>query len=623
MSIFLNPDLWKPPPEQSISEWAEENIILPVGVSGTPGPIDLDLTPYMRGPLEAATDKRVSEIILCTSSQVAKTTFLTLVSLHTLAADPANQLFVFPTEGDANDFNTERYQPIIQSSPAIASLSRGRRGEFTSDSVRLNGVHVSFRGANSASGLSSKPARLLVADEVDKWPQWTGREAGPLDLLGERAKTYSDALLLKASTPTTPDGLIWRELSESTNERYNVPCPHCGAFQELVMGSSPELGSPGIKWPERCRDPERILYENLAWYECAMCQGKIGDRHKPAMIRAGIWVPRGQSIVDGKLVGPSPPAARKGYHLWAAYGLWAQSSFSSIAAKFLRSKGEPQRLMNFRNSWQGLTWEVTVNELDDGGLRAKVDPTYHQGTAKDGALLLTAGIDVQSRNNLTYQYYVIRAWGKDEKSWLVREGISEGWEVLKSILFDTEYKDASGRRIPLHMAIIDSGYKADEVYQFCALTGCFAYKGQARAHRHINVKQLETFQGSGQTIPFVVADPSIFKSKLHRLIRSPGRWHLPSDIEEEYISHMTAEQQVSEVNKRSGRCEIVWKITSEGRPNHLFDCEVLALIGAELLQVSSLSSSAAPTVEPRPSAKKKERREPKRAPQHGIVRTFS
>jgi phage terminase large subunit GpA-like protein len=567
-----------------------------------PGPIDLDLTPYLREPLRAVQDPDVEDIVLCTSSQVAKTTFMVIVSLHTMATEPWNQLVVMPTEDDARELNLERYQPIIMASPELSRFVAGMRGEFVMDAIRLNGATITFRGSNSPAGLSSKPGKILIADEIDKWPIWSGREASPLDLLGERAKTFHDSKFLMASTPTTPEGLIWRELQDSSNARYHVPCPYCGTYQILEMGGA-EPGTPGIKWPRDERNPNRIVSERLAWYECAACAEKIRDHQKPGMVKNGRWVPAGQKLIAGELVGPSPPRRRVGFHLWAGYGLWPKSSFSQIAARFLQSKDVPSRLQNFRNSWQGEVWRQALDEVKDAHLRACVGE-YHQGAAPAGAWLLTAGIDVQSREEVTYLYFVLRAWGRQEESWLVRAGIAEGWGPLYQILFQSRYEAADGAPIPLRMAVVDSGYRTDEVYEFCRRSGCFAYKGAVRAQRHLTIKGKDV---SGANVPFALANPDFFKARLHRLIREPGKFHLPEDLDEEYFSHLVAEQQVLQADKKTGRMRIGWKLLTENRPNHYFDAEVMALVAADILEVSNLAKEP-PRGESKPGPDKPDRR---------------
>ncbi|MDX1430527.1 MAG: terminase gpA endonuclease subunit, partial [Rhodothermales bacterium] len=82
--------------------------------------------------------------------------------------------------------------------------------------------------------------------------------------------------------------------------------------------------------------------------------------------------------------------------------------------------------------------------------------------------------------------------------------------------------------------------------------------------------------------------------KLHRLIRSnEDHWAIPMDLPEEYFSHLTAEQKVQEVEKRSGKVKFTWRCVPPGAANHGLDCEVYQLAAAELLQLETAGAEGA------------------------------
>lgn len=505
-----------------------------------------------------------------------KTTFLIIVALHTVAEDPWNILHVMATEDDAEECCVERYTPIIRRSPELAKLLDGSKHQICRDAIRLNGCILTFRGAYSPSGLASRPVAKLFLDEVDKWPEWSGKEADPIRLARERTRTFWNRKIISASTPTTAERYIWQQLQQSTNETYWVPCARCGAFQTFVMGGRGQ--GAGIKWPEDVH-PDVIQRDHLATYECGYCQKRLKDEDKPGMLSDGKWVPAQCKVVDGEVHGEQPPRRHVGYHLWAAYSPWL--TFSDIAAEFLRSKDHQSALMNFRNSWQAEPWQVTVNELERDIISECIDD-YQEPPVT--ALALTAGVDVQRVGSRVYQYYVLRAWGKEGKSWVVKAGLSEDWAQLYTVLFQSAYRDATGEPMGLDIVLIDSGFETDQVYQLCEMWGCWASKGDARTRRPYTVSQTETSKGSGHWLRRVNFGTDYYKGHLHRLIRS-GIWRLNRDIPKEYIDHMLAEQLTSEVEKRTGKVRYRWKLVADGRPNHYFDAEILALVGADMLEL--------------------------------------
>ena len=92
-------------------------------------------------------------------------------------------LVVYPSEKLAKFTSEKRLQPLIMLSPALRDKfdERGSKDlELTFDTM-----YIALVGANSPSDLSSRPARYVFFDEIDKFPKWTGSEAGPLELAAE------------------------------------------------------------------------------------------------------------------------------------------------------------------------------------------------------------------------------------------------------------------------------------------------------------------------------------------------------------------------------------------------------------------------------------------------------
>ena len=613
---------WKPPPVETIDEWAERAIVLPRGVSSMPGPLSLELTPYLREPLRSLIDPEVEVVVLCTSTQVGKTTALLLSLLYFVAMDPWNMIWVMPTINEAIELKTERVIPIINASPGLKMLLDDRgKGQMTGQTLKINEVTATFRGSNSASGVSSKPGKLAIGDEIDKWAEWTGKEAAPLDLLEERLKTFHDSKLVVSSTPLLRDGPIMRQLHSSTNERYHVPCPLCGEYQVLVFGGG-TANSPGIKWPRDVRDPDVIERDNLAWYECQYCHERIEESHKRQMVSSGVWCQKGCTVNrDGQVEGEQRPRKKVGYHIWAAYSLWPKASWSRIAGKWLRSKDIPASRMDFNNSWLAQPWEVTVSELKDAHVRKRASD-YWVGEIPAGALWITFGVDVQSTSDLTYQYYVVRAWGPGGVSWLVKYGRTSGWDQLYSVVYETDYATKAGSRPTKLQPLIDSGYRTSEVYTWCNEHAGIATKGDSSRRRHINFSEIPRAPESDELIPFVSFDPNYYKTDLHRQIKEAALWHLPREMDEEYYAHMIAEQQVRVVERKTGRNKTEWKLRSDGLSNHYFDCEVLCQVMADLAEIK-----LRPAVEEEAPKESPRREEPTRQrrtePRSAEVRTFS
>lgn len=580
------------PPEEDIVEWAQRAIRLPDSVTNIAGPLNLDWTPYVKEPLRRAAADDVEHVILCWSAQVAKTTAGIAMTLYKMAVRRRPAIVVMPTDPDGHGINTERYQPILEASPELRRLLPGgkkrgmKRGEF-----EIDGIFAHFGGSRSASFLSSRAKGVINLDECDKYDEWTGKEADPIKLAAERARTYPDRTIWESSTPTTDRKYIWPALLSSTNERYFVPCPHCGTYQALEMGTS-EAGTPGVKWPEDIRDPERIQDENLAWYECVRCHRKIEDQHKAEMNLRGVWAPHDAKVSKKGKPSKAPRSRRRsGFRIWAAYSPWV--GFAEIAAEFLRcfvgGRVKPSLMMNFRNSWQALPWEQTSQELKTDVIRA-CHAGYGQRKVPEEARVLVATVDVQEQAGEVYLFFVVRAWGDLGESWLVHFGRLSSWERLAE-LFRGHYPVIGGGTMKIGYAGVDSGFRTKEVYGVCQVTGAWPIKGSGTVRYQQSMGNVEI---AGVEIPLLTIRPDFYKDDLHRRIRERTHWHLPEDLPPEYYDHMAAEQKVQLVHRESGTVRFVWKCVPEGAPNHGFDCEVYQLAIAEYLQLETKKQEKKP-----------------------------
>jgi phage terminase large subunit GpA-like protein len=179
---------------------------------------------------------------------------------------------------------------------------------------------------------------------------------------------------------------------------------------------------------------------------------------------------------------------------------------------------------------------------------------------------------------------------------LIRYGEVETLEDLDYILFQTVYpRLEGGDPIGISLACIDSGYRTDEVYHFCrsrpeSLRPVKGYQHLAGAPQQTT--RLD-HDASGKPIPEGLTlwrlDTSYLKDKLSRLIHAhpgdPGEWHLGEGVGQEYYDHLTAEQKITQHNRKSGKIWEEWMPVSEGRANHLLDAEIYAIAAADMLRV--------------------------------------
>ncbi len=597
----LERNAWRLPEAFTVSEWADRHRVLDPMISAEPGRWITDRTPYLRGIMDSFIDPGAEEITLMMSAQVGKTESELNFIGYAIDQDPGPLLYVSTRADDAENVNVKRVQPMIRLSAALKKHATGRDDNFKKEEITLDRMIVYFCGANSPAALASKPIRYLVMDEVDKYPKFSGREADPIKLARERTNTFWNRKIIKSSTPTTRQGYIFREFEESDGRRFFVPCPYCGEYQVLIFGQ--------IKFPEEERQPQKIRDQDLAWYECISCKEKIDDVQKHRMLLKGVWLQKSQTINKaGKISGERIVTRKIGFWINAIYSPW--KTFSDIAAEFLDCEGRPELLMNFVNSWLAEVWEEKALETTEKRiLRLKMD--YKPMTIPDGAVVLTSGVDVQK----DHFYYTIRAWGLYEESWLVRALRVESWEELITDIFLTEYSGDDGFKAYVRLACIDSGFRTDEVYEVCR-----KWRDRSRPTKGVDrlngapyiVSKIDRNPRTGQVIAEGLSlfriDTTLFKDKISRLINAQkedrSQWHIYKDISDQYVRQMCSEHKVIVRNKRKGQAWEQWELKGSATPNHFWDCEVNALVAADMLRVNTLKPA---DIEKIRTAHKKER----------------
>jgi phage terminase large subunit GpA-like protein len=577
----------------SVSQWADSRRVLTRWTSAESGPWRTERTPYLREIMDSFSSPEVEEIVVRSATQVGKTECILNMLGYVIDYDPAPSMVVLPRDEDAKNWAFKRVKPMIVASPSLEAHTTGKEDDLAGKLYTFDRMNLKFAGANSPADLGSDACRYVFCDELDKYPKFSGREADPVKLAIERTRTFWNRKIVKVSTPTLSTGYITRDYESSDRRRYYVPCPSCGELQPLFFsqkwsGAMEEERQQGqLCWPDGV-DPETIKRDGLAYYQCGVCKARIEEHAKRGMIEQGIWVPFGATLHAGSLE-PTPPAAKRGYHLSALYSPWV--AWSEIAAEFLEAKAQPALLMAFVNSVLAEPWVERLQQTKAADLHRRCG-LWAMGQVPQGAMLLTGGVDVQK----DHFYYAIRGWGLGEESWLIRRGTVETFEELDVVLFLTDYpgQDAAHR---VRLICIDSGYRTEEVYGWARrhLEHVRPIKGYEHLASGLPMRNsLIDRDARGQPIKGGMSlwslDVDHYKTKLNRVIHTEpgdaGEWHLPALQEDDpYFDHLTSEQKITVREKVTGRVHEEWTLVADGRANHYLDCEVYNLAAADMLKV--------------------------------------
>ena len=159
----------------------------------------------MRGVMDAVSDPAVRQVVVMSAAQVGKTEVLLNVIGYHIDQDPAPMLVVQPTLSMAQAFSKDRLAPMVRDTGALTGKIKHPRSRDSGNTTLhkvFPGGHVTMAGANSAAGLASRPVRIVLCDEVDRYPSSAGTEGDPVRLAEKRASTFWNSKIVTVSTPT-------------------------------------------------------------------------------------------------------------------------------------------------------------------------------------------------------------------------------------------------------------------------------------------------------------------------------------------------------------------------------------------------------------------------------------
>lgn len=561
--IYKAIQVLRPVERLTVSEWAAKYRTLSGGA--IPGPWNNDITPYLVEVMDAFTDDIIEEIVFVKPTQVGGTTAMENMIGCLIDQDPAPTMVVYPSDDLAEATSETRLVPMIKSNQSTAE--KFRESESKKLSLKFRDMWLYLTGANSPADLSSKPIKNLFLDEVDKFPGASKKEADPVSLARERTKTFFNRKIFMASTPTLKTGHIWKAKEAADVEKhYFVPCPHCGKFIELKFGC--------LKWPSKDDVPENADRAERTVYVCQECGSIITDHDKGKMLRAGRW-----QAVRQKSSTPRSVA----FWLNTLYSPFTR--FSDISREFMRSKGDPDLLHNFTNSWLAEPWEeLTIKTNSSMVMDRQTD--IPEWTLPPWTKLITGGIDVQK----DCLYWVIRAWGDYMTSQLVARGKVQTMEEVEPIM-NREFTLPDGDTAMVNLTLMDSGDRTDEVYEFYYHNSDWMLpcKGTTTMTSHYRLSIINKAGSKATGMTLVLVDGGKYKDLIAARMRKSngqGSWMVFDGIDDEYAEQVTAEHKLTV--RSNGRDVERWVKKTTHADNHYLDCEVYAAAAADMMNVRSL-----------------------------------
>lgn len=592
-----------PPPKMTTTEWANRYRFLSEKAAARPGKYNSDLTPWIKFIHEALDDPRVYKLVCMKSAQVAWTDgVINNYIARRIDIDPCPMIAMFAKQEAAKEYMEEKFEPMVEVTPRLADkvdISKSRKANNRKTFKNFSGGFLKLVGSNSTSNVKSTPAPVVIIEEPDDCSQNVGDQGDSIKLLEERTKTYHRRKIIFGGTPSVKGvSAVEDGYDESDQRKFYVPCHDCGEAHVLSWDN--------VSWiEEEDASVVHIIYgkhkPETARYVCPHCGSAWDDNQKNRNVRN--LYPEAHAEFHGVA----------GFYINELYSPFPGSRLKRLVERYLAAKkeldqGDDTSMIVFINSAIGLPYEYQsdapeVQLLQDRAL------DYPEKHIPDGGLILTAGIDVQ-HDRLAI---VIRAWGREEESWLVYWGEIHGtitdrtdpvWEELDKLLF-SPFQHVNGRAVGLQAASFDSsdGATNDAIYAYIRSrtkkTQCvlMAIKGDSHDNgtREIYSKPKESIdlksKGTKATKyglrPFLVGTQKakdLIASRIKLEGDGAGRFHFYQTVRADYFEQITSEIKVPH---RTIRNRKVWQCKS-GVRNEGLDCEVYALHASRRMRVHLL-----------------------------------
>lgn len=561
---YISKNGLKPLPKTSVSQWADNHRMLSSGISAEPGKWKTSRAPYQKDIMNAFTEPGIHRVVVKSSSQIGKSDMMNNVIGRFAHLDPCAIMMIQPTIDMAQDYSKTRIAPMIGDTKVLNTLFydvKSRDANNTILSKVFPGGRFIMCGANSPAGLASRPIRILLADEVDRFPDSAGTEGDPVDLAAKRMTTFWNSCMGLFSTPTNEgSSRIDEEYLAGTQEEWQHKCPNCGEYH-LLRHIDMTVDYKEIKTPS---GKKTVIVNDVKW-RCPHCGFSFSEKE--------------MKQTPQKYISRNADALKNGIRSFFVNGFTSPwMTWSKIMREWLEAKGDPEREKVIMNTVFGESYKQK-GAFEDEQIFLRRRESYG-AELPNGVLLLTAAIDTQD-NRLEYE---VVGWGKEEECWGIRKGIVLGapnqartWKEIDNIL-DKTYHFADGKGLKVVRTFIDSGgHYTSDVYNYCQKNfhkQRFAIKGRGGPGIPLIYKIAKANNAKAPLILLGVDDGK--QQIMDRLsIDSPGPlyFHFPQDegikelsdrgYDDLYFKGIISEHK--KVYKRNGVLREVWETTKNVR----------------------------------------------------------
>ena len=513
--------LFKKASRKSTIEWTESERTLGSDESAIRGKFDTSRTPAFKYIYHVCDNWYIHIVGMMKSSQIGASELENNIIGRKQDLDPCHTVVFFPGVSLMKEYSRKRFQPFFNGCKVLKDKLNLGITKPSHDYFTFPGGSVALRTLGSIQSVLSSPLPFLIYEEFAQVKADVAKQGDALGLGIGRQKSFhiGRKKILGFSTPTFKDLCNMEKLYNSGFQLvYKAKCHCCEELVEL-SGWTMEQAIHCDEYQDRYID-EKYGKTNpeTATFVCTSCLAPWTFDEKTDNIKAGLdygfidhcgefsygWHPKKEeeardiiSIDEYKVLEPSIDkiALRRDLknkkislkytfqHPEILSCFEATSDARTLATKKILSevaagKGDETLAKDWYNNSLGLPYTSGITAMEAEEMKT-LRKNYLEGIVPIEGLKLTAGVDVQDNRFAV----VIRAWGRNNNSWLVEWKEIFGKVTVQEIDDNGDFIGVWGeltdflvhRRIPhagcdskLHIDAIsiDSGDNTELVYKW-------------------------------------------------------------------------------------------------------------------------------------------------------------
>ena len=574
--------LFDHPKQMTVSEFAEANVTLTEGAAKGQK-FSYRNRPYFRDPSDAMGDNRHNcRVVIVSPTQLGKTTAFLNYLYYIITYDPDNTLIILDSNKTAEKLSRVRVRPFLRTQVKLDSLQKGTQVDYDKSSSTNNislaaGKNILIGSARSASDLCSFSAKYLLCDETSRYPDCLDKEGDPITLAMQRQETYTRAMAILTSTPTTEDCTIWQHYKLGTQNRWSAIC-ECGHYMPVDYK---DIDFTDIEHPT---------------YACPKC-GTVYDEYTLQYKLKHAYAPDA-----------NPTPFRDSYgRVCKSFHIPGTLCPERYSWKYLREKElaarqmGPGGYMSFVNTSLGEVYYPGIDESIDINKMIQCRRYFDKDHIPKWVHFVTCGIDTQDNR---FELIVIGSDTARKHVCFIERKIITGdlrnsqvWTELVTYLNNFRCTTRDGRVLPIQISCIDSGgHFTQDVYAFClksprlrpikGLGNCNNTKDLIAKVTEVPVKAYANGSGRIQlTFVNVNYAKDVIREQMLKIQadNKESDWVISSHIDAQFdvifFNQMNAEFRE---NYQQGKYKWVCK---PGVRNEALDCTVYALTAVDIARL--------------------------------------